>query len=148
MAAGSLKCGIYVLMVSHDLGRNPSTNLAIFIACRPLRQFLAPGRHQIRGHIHQPVTKDMFSISGNAASITIGPDAGMELTAILEKLCKQRDELDRIIASLQELREHLAPHHLKRRPGRKFMGPGERLEVAERMRRYWAAQRAARTRPG
>ena len=64
-------------MVSHHQGRNLSTNIAIFIACRPLRQFLAPGRHQIRGHIHQPVTKDMFSISGNSESITIGPDAGM-----------------------------------------------------------------------
>ena len=70
-----------------------------------------------------------------------------ELTAIIEKLCKQRDELDSIIASLEQLREHLAPHRLKRRPGRKFMGPAERREVAERMRRYWAEQKAARTRP-
>jgi hypothetical protein len=73
----------------------------------------------------------------------------MELTGIIERLCKQRDELDGIIAELQELHEHLAAiaHHLQRRRGTKFMRPEERLQVAARIRRYRAEQRAARTRP-
>jgi hypothetical protein len=67
----------------------------------------------------------------------------MNLSKTIAELYEERTRLDRVIASLEQLGENpftitvAAP-----RRGRKFMSPEERLEVSERMRRYWAERKA------
>jgi len=68
----------------------------------------------------------------------------MELPGIIKNLYKEREKLDRLIASLERRRADAAmvkEKPPKKRPGRKSMGAQERRQVAERMRRYWAARR-------
>jgi hypothetical protein len=64
----------------------------------------------------------------------------MDLYKTIAELRARRDQLERIIGQLEELRSSDSPpgpHGLKRR-GRKFMGPEERAEVSRRMKQYWA----------
>jgi hypothetical protein len=68
----------------------------------------------------------------------------MDLSKTIADLYEERSRLDRVIASLEELGENpFAVSIAASRRGRKFMSPEERLEVSERMRRYWAARKAA-----
>ena len=69
----------------------------------------------------------------------------MDLQPTIQYLYEEKAKLERAIASLEELQRATqsgaeAGAGLSRR-GRKSMGPQERQEVAERMRRYWASQR-------
>ena len=69
------------------------------------------------------------------------------LDAMIRKLQKERDRLDRIIASLERLRQtanaaaETKPAPIPKRRGRKFMNEEDRLEVSVRMKKYWAARR-------
>jgi hypothetical protein len=69
----------------------------------------------------------------------------MNLDGAIQELYTEKRTLERVIASLEEL--HRTPDALPtlvrsvKRRGRKFMGPQERQEVSERMRKYWAARR-------
>lgn len=59
-------------------------------------------------------------------------------------LYEEREKLDQVIASLEELQKSATQldHVLvKKRRGRKSMDAEARKEVSERMRRYWAARR-------
>ena len=63
----------------------------------------------------------------------------------LKELYAQKEKLERVIASLEDLRlsgSSIAtqPAGSKRR-GRKTMGLDERQEVSRRMKRYWASRR-------
>ena len=62
---------------------------------------------------------------------------------MIKLLRAHKDQIDRAIAQLESLNSPDGIHLPKRR-GRKFMGPEERKEVAERMRRYWAGRRKKR----
>ena len=68
----------------------------------------------------------------------------MDLYRIIRDLVQERDRLQRIIESL-EATDHadkaLARPKGKRR-GRKSMDPTARVEVSERMKRYWEQRRA------
>ncbi|MFB3829759.1 MAG: hypothetical protein ACE15B_23515 [Bryobacteraceae bacterium] len=68
----------------------------------------------------------------------------MDLYKTIRQLYEERERLDRVIASLEELQstgiDLNAPLPVKRR-GRKSMNPDERREVSERMKRYWANRR-------
>jgi hypothetical protein len=66
----------------------------------------------------------------------------MDLRKAIEELCREKEELDRVIASLQELQVGgtMAAFQKKRR-GRKSMSPEERREVSARMKKYWAGRR-------
>jgi len=69
----------------------------------------------------------------------------MNLNRTLEDLYSEKDKIERAIASLEclykaELDKAPAAKGPNRR-GRHGMGARERLEVSERMRRYWAARR-------
>ena len=69
----------------------------------------------------------------------------MDLYSVIRELHEQKEKLDRTIAALETLRtgaggganEHLGGS----RRGRKFMNENERLEVSQRMKRYWAQRR-------
>ncbi len=64
----------------------------------------------------------------------------MDLLKILEELYAERDRLNKMIGTLENLdRKNLSPPG---RRGRKFMDPAGRREVSERMKKYWAARRA------
>ena len=66
----------------------------------------------------------------------------MDLYKTIAELRARRDQLERIIAQLEELRSSDSDpgsHGTKRR-GRKFMGPEERAEVSRRMKQYWASR--------
>jgi hypothetical protein len=69
----------------------------------------------------------------------------MDLYKAIQDLYAEKEKLERVIASLEELQRSagntpVLPKGLKRR-GRKSMDPKERQDVSERMKRYWATRR-------
>jgi hypothetical protein len=76
----------------------------------------------------------------------------MDLYEAIQQLYAEKERLERVIASLEELQrgaEELQrgagaipalTQGIKRR-GRKFMNPEERQEVSARMKKYWATRR-------
>jgi len=69
----------------------------------------------------------------------------MDLTKTIQDLYAEKEKLERVIASLEDLQRTAqaspaAPDRSKRR-GRKSMGAEERQEVSERMKKYWASRR-------
>ena len=72
----------------------------------------------------------------------------MDLYKAIQDLYAEKEKLERVIASLEELQRTagsvpLLPKAAKRR-GRKSMNSSERQEVSERMRKYWASRREKR----
>jgi hypothetical protein len=71
----------------------------------------------------------------------------MELYRIIRELLQERNRLQRIIESLEEMKPSgkikLRPEGKRR--GRKSMDRAARDEVSERMKRYWAQRRAERS---
>ena len=70
----------------------------------------------------------------------------MELDILIRKLTEERAKLNSVIESLEELRKAVneTGRKLGKKRGRKFMDEAGRKEVSERMKKYWAARRAAR----
>ena len=73
----------------------------------------------------------------------------MDLYKTIQQLYEEKERLERVIASLEELQRTagavpILPQASKRR-GRKSMTAGERQEVSERMKKYWESHRQ---RPG
>jgi hypothetical protein len=64
----------------------------------------------------------------------------MDLTTTINELHLEKEKLERVIASLEELQT--ATTRPAPRRGRKSMDANERVEVSKRMKRYWAAKRA------
>jgi hypothetical protein len=69
----------------------------------------------------------------------------MDLYKAIQDLYAEKEKLERVIASLEELQRTAnptaaAPSSAKRR-GRKSMNAKERKEVSERMKKYWDARR-------
>jgi len=71
----------------------------------------------------------------------------MDVYRIIRELVLERDRLQRIIDSLEEMvpngRSQARPETKRR--GRKSMDRAARDEVSERMKRYWAGRKAARS---
>ena len=69
----------------------------------------------------------------------------MDLYKAIQELYAEKEKLERVIASLEELQRAAgslpAPPRAGRRRGRKSMGTKERQEVSERMKKYWANRR-------
>lgn len=68
----------------------------------------------------------------------------MDLYKAIRALYDEKKRLDKLIESLEEL--HARGSRVERpavrsRRGRKKMSAAERLEVSERMKKYWAARR-------
>jgi hypothetical protein len=72
----------------------------------------------------------------------------MDLYKAIQDLYAEKEKLERIIASLEELQQAAGPVPVLPKPakrrGRKSMNPAERQEVSERMRKYWAARRGTK----
>ena len=73
----------------------------------------------------------------------------MDLYKAIQDLYAEKEKLERVIASLEELQRTagtlpVLPKAAKRR-GRKSMSASERQEVSERMRKYWASRRGPET---
>ena len=69
----------------------------------------------------------------------------MDLYKAIQDLYAEKEKLEHVIASLEELQRTagaipVLPKSAKRR-GRKSMNSQERQQVAERMRKYWASRR-------
>ena len=69
----------------------------------------------------------------------------MDLYKAIQDLYAEKEKLERVIASLEELQRTSGalpemPKATKRR-GRKSMSSKERQEVSERMKRYWEGRR-------
>ena len=70
----------------------------------------------------------------------------MDLYKAIQDLYAEKEKLERVIASLEELQRAAggsvppAPSSGKRR-GRKSMHPDARQEVSARMKKYWEARR-------
>jgi hypothetical protein len=76
----------------------------------------------------------------------------MDLHKTIQDLYAEKEKLERVIASLEELQRAAdANSHVmgqSKRRGRKSMGSDERQEVSERMKKYWASRRgSARKQP-
>ena len=72
----------------------------------------------------------------------------MDLFKAIQELYAEKERLERVIASLEELQRSVGAvpavtEGVKRR-GRKFMDPKERQEVSDRMKKYWATRRKDR----
>jgi hypothetical protein len=65
----------------------------------------------------------------------------MDLQKTIDFLRGEIRRLERVVASLEELRDGVTAPVEKKRRGRKTMSLEERLEASERMRRYWASRR-------
>lgn len=69
----------------------------------------------------------------------------MDLNKAILELRAEKEKLERVIASLEELQRTAGslPEEPKpaNRRGRKSMNSAQRQEVSERMRRYWASRR-------
>ena len=69
----------------------------------------------------------------------------MHLYKALKELYAQKQKLEHVIASLEELRltgSSVRPQSVaSKRRGRKTMGLEERQEVSRRMKKYWASRR-------
>jgi len=70
----------------------------------------------------------------------------MDLYKVIQDLYAERERLNRVIASLEDLQ--LAPGvdissapPVRKRRGRKSMDAAERLEVSQRMKKYWSGRR-------
>jgi len=71
----------------------------------------------------------------------------MELSRAINELRAQRDRIATAIAQLESLNSSgftAGPIDRSRR-GRKSMGEAERRDVSERMKKYWASRRKAKT---
>jgi hypothetical protein len=73
----------------------------------------------------------------------------MDLKKALQQLYAEKEKLEQVIASLEQLAgggAGAAPSLLVngRRRGRKSMGDKERQEVSKRMKKYWARRREFR----
>jgi hypothetical protein len=69
----------------------------------------------------------------------------MDLIKVIEELRREKEKLERVSGSLEELQATLgaaAPEQKRR--GRKSMTLSERQEVSERIKRYWARRRTSR----
>jgi hypothetical protein len=69
----------------------------------------------------------------------------MDLYKAIQDLYAEKEKLERVIASLEELQKSAdslpsLPKPAKRR-GRKSMSAEERQEVSERMKKYWESRR-------
>ena len=69
------------------------------------------------------------------------PDPGMDLQKTIDFLRGEIRRLERVVASLEEIRDGVTAAAVEKRRGRKTMSLEERLEASERMRRYWAGRR-------
>ena len=69
----------------------------------------------------------------------------MDIDKAIQELRSEKTRLEWVIASLEELQRSAgaipAPTHRVQCRGRKFMGPQERREVSQRMKKYWASRR-------
>lgn len=71
----------------------------------------------------------------------------MDLYKAIQDLYAEKEKLERVIASLEELQRAagggIPPQQTSgKRRGRKSMGADERQEVSERMKKYWAKRRS------
>ncbi len=77
----------------------------------------------------------------------------MDLYKAIRELYAEKKRLEEAIASLEELLEAKAAtdslnlDSLRKRRGRKSMGPEERRIVSERMKKYWATRRTTGAKP-
>ncbi len=70
----------------------------------------------------------------------------MDLFKILGELRSERDKLSQIIQSLEQLNRtsvKFTDEKIVSRRGRRSMDAEARLEVSQRMKRYWESRRAA-----
>ncbi len=69
----------------------------------------------------------------------------MDLYRTIQDLYEEKEKLERVISSLEELQRTAAlagaPLPPPKRRGRKSMAPDERRQVSARMKRYWEARR-------
>jgi len=70
----------------------------------------------------------------------------MDLYKAIQDLYAEKEKLERVIASLEELQRAAEagsspPVDGVKRRGRKSMGSKERQEVSERMKKYWAGRK-------
>jgi hypothetical protein len=75
----------------------------------------------------------------------------MDLYKAIQDLYAEKEKLERVIASLEELQRTAGglplPLKPQKRRGRKSMGTKERREVSERMKKYWAKRRSGQNTP-
>ena len=74
----------------------------------------------------------------------------MDLNRIIRDLIQERERIQKIIESLEQMKSAGTPvsRPAGKRRGRKSMDAAGRAEVSERMRRYWQQRRKEKEQPG
>jgi hypothetical protein len=67
----------------------------------------------------------------------------MDLNQVIQELLRERNRLDTLIKTLEKGLDPPPAKGARSTRGRKSMSADERAQVAERMRRYWAARKGA-----
>jgi hypothetical protein len=71
----------------------------------------------------------------------------LDLSRIIQDLHSEQNRITELIHALEEVQKYYASRPAReasvRRRGRKSMGEDERLQVSQRMRKYWAMRRAS-----
>jgi len=70
----------------------------------------------------------------------------VDVTGAIRHLYAEKERLERVIASLEELAATMGAVRVERR-GRKSMSDEERVEVSNRMKRYWASRGGLQSNP-
>ena len=70
----------------------------------------------------------------------------MDLDKMLEFLHGEKEKIERVITAMEDLQRSGIGNipdmlRVKSRRGRKSMGPEERQDVSQRMKKYWASRR-------
>lgn len=72
----------------------------------------------------------------------------LDLSQTIQELHAERKRIVDLIRKVEEVQQYYskrpAREETEKRRGRKSMGAAERRQVSERMKKYWAMQRAAR----
>jgi len=67
----------------------------------------------------------------------------MDLHQTIQELYAEKEKLERVISSLEQLQGYAQGQLTgSRRRGRKFMDAAERQQVSARMKKYWASRRS------
>jgi hypothetical protein len=131
------------LVAGSGLSKGRSVALSLFILAGRRKaahgqpqawRYDLPDRPARRSGYGQLVVESTITVRRRTRSIR------MDLDEVISKLRKEREKLDEVIASLEQL--STAPNEdmtvVKGRRGRKSMDEPARKEVSERMKKYWA----------
>jgi hypothetical protein len=85
--------------------------------------------------------ENVVEFNSNCLNLPTRKYVSMDFDQILSSLRVEKENIDKVIASLEDLQTITSNAAKPWRRGRKSMNEEERREVSARMKRYWAERR-------